>query len=59
MAERCRWCGSGEMLSMTKHFEDGRTLDYRVCSHYGHVEYEDNVRPMIAQRGQASQRVIA
>lgn len=44
---------------MTKHFEDGRTLGYLVCSHCGHVEYVDGPRPTIAQRGRASPRVIA
>ena len=54
MAERCRWCGCGEMFSMTKNFEDGRTLSYRVCSHCGKTENAEGSRPTLAARGRAS-----
>ncbi len=54
MAERCRWCGSGEMVPSVKRFEDGRTVDYVCCTWCGHVENTEGRRPTLAQRGQAS-----
>ena len=56
MAEKCRWCGCGEVQSNTKHFEDGRTVDYDVCLWCGHVENTEIRRPVLAKRGQKSLR---
>lgn len=54
MVERCRYCGSGEMILSVKRFEDGRTLEYKCCTWCGKTENIEGRKPTIAARGQAS-----